>query len=344
MRVISGGPHATMIIVAIFIALVPGASLACGIPLEARITFERALLIADGTSQQLITSVDLSEASPHAAVIFPVPAAPTVDQPAGGDALFGYLADATKPRVERKNRYVWRVRDQDAVGGTSSPGAGVDVLNQQILGGFTVASLAADDPMALQTWLAQNGYALPAAAEPVLKAYVADGWKFVAVKRSVGNPEGSLSPLRIRYAGETPVYPMRLGALSDRPVGVELFVLSAHRSQVSALPTTFAGPLSSLDPPPTGDLAALVSGAAYLTRMRSTELDPASLRADFTVAQAPSDDSYREVVTIYQDVSIAERYAVLGIFLCLAAFSPIAFVIALSIRRRIERLVPKPES
>jgi hypothetical protein len=329
-----------ILLAAILIALAPGAARACGIPLEARITFERALLISAGDSQQLITTVSLSAASPGAAVIFPVPAAPTVDQPAGGDALFGYLADATKPRVERKRRYVWRVRDEGV--GAAPPAAGVSVLGQQILGGFAVASLAADDPAALQAWLAANGYTLPAAAEPILRAYVAEGWKFVAVKRDTGDPEGALSPLRIRYAGSAPVYPMRLGALSDRPVGVELFVISAHRSQVPALPTSFAGPLSSLDPPPAGDVAALVAGGPYLTRMRSTALDPASLSADFVVGQAPSDEPYREVVTVYEDIALSD-YAVMGVFLCVAAFSPIAFVIALSIRRRIERLVPKPE-
>ncbi|MEI7770910.1 MAG: DUF2330 domain-containing protein, partial [Chloroflexales bacterium] len=245
-------PYYVVMTLAILIALAPGLSRACGLPLEARITFERALLISDGASQQLITSVDLSAAGPNAAVVFPVPAASTVDQPAGAGALFGYLTEATKPRVERKNRYVWRVRNLDTAGGAAPPGAGVSVFQRQILGGFEVASLAADDPTALQQWLTANGYALPAAAQPILRAYVADGWKFVAVKRSAGDPEGALSPLRIRYAGATPVYPMRLGTLSTRPVGVELFVLSAHRSQVPALPTTFAGPLSSLDPPPAG--------------------------------------------------------------------------------------------
>ena len=86
-----------------------------------------------------------------------------------------------------------------------------------------------------------------------------------------------------------------------------------------------------------------MAGAPYLTRMRSAELDPASLSADITVGQAPSDEPYREVVTTYHDISIADDYAVMGIALCLAAFSPIAFVIALGIRRRIERIAPRPE-
>ncbi len=333
-------PYIVMI-VAIMIALVPGVSRACGLPLAARITFERALLISDGTNQQLIISVDLSEATPHAAVIFPVPAAPTVDQPAGGDGLFSYLSGATQPRIERKIRYVWRTRDMDAVGGTPPLTAGVSVLDQQTLGGFTVATVAAADPVALQTWLTENGYVIPAAAQPILKAYVADGWTFVAVKRNAGDPEGSMAPLRMRYTG-APVYPMRLGALSDRPVGVDLFVLSAHRSQVTNLPTIFADPLSSLDPPPAGDIAALLGGAPYLTRMRAADLVPASLTSDVTVGQAPNDDPYREIVTIQEDVALSD-YVMLGIFLCVAAFSPIAFMLALSIRRRIERLVPKEQ-
>jgi Uncharacterized protein conserved in bacteria (DUF2330) len=328
------------IMLAIMIALAPGVSRAAGISLGARITFERALLISDGVNQQMIVTVDLSEAQPHAAVIFPVPATPTVDQPANGEALLRYVAEVTQPLVDRKSRYVWRTQSRDSRGMVASPTPGVNVIKQQTLGGFTVASLSATDPQALQSWLAANDYTLPAAAVPILKAYVADGWTFVAVKRDADTPEGSLSALRIRYAGTTPVYPMRLGALSDRPVGVDLFVLSAHRSQVANLPTIFAGPMSSLNPPPTSDLAALMAGAPYLTRMRSADLVPASLTSDITIGQAPSDEPYREVITVSQEVALSD-YALLGIALCMATFSPIAFVLALSIRRRIERLVPK---
>ncbi len=171
---------------------------------------------------------------------------------------------------------------------------------------------------------------------------MAEGWSFVAVRLAGAAPEGSLAPLRISYQSERLVYPMRLGALSDRPVGVELFVLSAHRSQVPALETTFAGQLSGLAPPPGAELAELLAGAPYLTRMRSVELEPASLTADFAIGQAPSDEPYRQVITLYEDVSFAERYGVLSVLLCLSAFSPVSFMIALAIRRRIRALAPAP--
>lgn len=324
----------------LLLALLPGPASACGIPLHARISFERALLIVDGPRQQLIATVDLSAAEPDAAVIFPIPATPTVDQPAGADQLFRYLDAATQPRIERKQRYVWRVRESPETLG-SAPG--VAVLNQQLLGGFEVASLAATDPQALQAWLDQHHYTLPAAAEPILAAYVREGWTFVAVRLAEAAPEGTLSPLRISYSAEVRTYPMRLGALSEQAVGLDLFVLSAHRSEVAALQTTFAGPLSSLDPPPSADLAALLTGAPYLTRMRANDLNPASLSADFTISQAPSDEPYRQVLTVYELVSFAERYGVLSVLLCLAAFSPISFVVALSIRRRIRAIIPPVE-
>lgn len=332
--------RAAAALAAILVALAPAAALACGIPLEARITFERALLIDAGPRKQLITTVDLSAASPNAAVIFPVPAAPTVDQPAGGDELFAYLERATAPLIARENRYVWRVRDGAA--GGAPPGA-VSLLGRETLGAYDVARLSADDPAALSGWLDQNGYQMPAAAAPILADYVRAGWSFVAVRLDAAAPDGALSPLRISYAADELVYPMRLGALSDRPVGVDLFVLSDHRSEVSALTTTFAGRLSDLDPAPTGDLAAILTGAPYLTRMRADALDPAGLTADFGIGRAADDAPYRETVTVIQEVSIAENYALLGIFLCLAAFSPVSFMLALAVRRRIRALAPAPE-
>jgi hypothetical protein len=325
---------------ALLLALLPGRSLACGLPLAARISFEQALLISRGDTQQLITSVQLSADRPNAGVIFPVPAAPSVDQPAGADDLFRYLAAATAPLVKRAERVVWSKPAADAAG-AEPPGAGVDLLGRQTLGSYDVARLRADDPQALQGWLDRNGYSLPPAAAPILAAYVAEGWAFVAVRLADGPADGSLAPLRISYAGKAPVYPMRLGALSDRPVGVELFVLSGHRSQVPALETTFAGPLASLSPPPPAALAEILQGDGYLTRMRSTALDPASLTADFAVGQAPNDEPFRAVVTVYTDVYALRRYGLLVALICMVMVTPLSLVVAVGLRKRIDAIGPR---
>lgn len=330
-------------LIAILAALAPAAALACGMPLEARITFEQALLIVDGPRQQMITSVRLSEASPDAAVLFPVPGTPTVDQPAGGAALFGYLTEATKPlvRVERQMRWGFPPRDDGATGGAP---AGVSVLGEELLGGYQVARLAADDVGALQAWLDTNGYSVPAAARPILAAYVADGWSFVAVKLADAAPDGALDPLRISYESPELRYPMRLGALSDQPVGVSLFVLAANRMGSERMETAFAGPAAALDPAPDPAIAALLGSAPYLTHLRASALAPASLTDDFLIARAPSDEPFREERVVVEEVyMLSEAPGIFFALACLVSITPLSLLAALAVRRRMDAIAPDPD-
>lgn len=330
---------------AALLALAPAAALACGLPLDARITREQALLILDGPRQQLVATVDLADAAPDAAVLFPVPAAPeAVDQPAGGAALFAYLAEATRPLVRTEQRARWGFRDEGDGAAGGAPPAGVDVLGQEVIGGYEVARLAADDAGALEAWLAENRYSLPPAAGPILAAYVAEGWAFVAVKLAASAPAGSLDPLRISYTSPERVYPMRLGALSDMPVSVDLYVLDAGRAESASMETAYAGPAAALDPAPPPELAAIFDGAAYLTRLRARELDPAALTADFVVGRAASDEPYREEIVVYEDLYMLEEAP--GVFFamaCLVAITPLSLIGALAIRRRMDAIAPDPD-
>lgn len=326
--------------IAALLALAPAAALACGVPLEARITSERALLILDGPRQQLITSVDLSEADPEAAVVFPVPGDPQVDQPPGGDELFGYLQEATRPEVRREERLVWQLSDESTVGGAP---AGAELIGRETIGGYDVARLAADDGAALAAWLSENGYRLPPAAEPILAAYAAEGWRFVAVKLAGAAPSGSLAPLRFSYTADRPVYPTRFDALGDDAAALDLYVLSSGRTRVDALETVFAGPTADLDPPPPPALGELLAGR-YLTRLRGAGLDPASLSADLVIADAPDDSPYREVLTVYNEVTVAQRAGlVVGLF-CIASMSSMAVAIAVGMRRRLDSISPDPDA
>lgn len=326
----------------VLLALAPQLARACGLPLEARITHEQALLILDGPRQQLIASVDLQGAGHAAAVIFPVPAEPeAVDQPAGGEALFPYLRDATQPTVRTERRMRWGFPQPGAVG--SAPD-GVRILGQETLGGYEVARLAAADAGALQAWLDANGYRIPPAAEPILAAYIAEGWGFVAVKLADAAPDGSLAPLRISYTSERRVYPLRLGALSDRPVGVDLFVLDAGRAEADRFTTAFAGPVAGLEPPPPLDIAAMLGAAPYLTRLRTAGLDPATLTADLTLQRAASDEPFREEIVVYEELYMLDEAP--GIFFalaCLVMITPLSLIGALAIRRRIDAIAPDPD-
>lgn len=324
-----------LLFAALSLALAPSAALACGMPLNARIPAEESLIIFGGGRQQIITTMQLDIERPGAAVVLPVPADPEVDQPAGGDKLFAYLQEATKPLRQVERRIVWSLDDRSATGG-AAPG-GVNVLGRETLGGYDVARLAADDPQALAQWLAGNGYEVPPAAQPVLDSYIADGWRFVAIKLGASAEQGgSLAPLRVSFASQRIVYPMRLAALADRPIDLQLYVLSDHRTQVETLETLFAGTLATLDPAPAGDLAALVGGAPYLTKLRNYQLSPQSVAGDFVVRNAASDEPHRETFTVYEDIS---GFAVFGPAACLGvAISAAALGVALLLRRRLGRV------
>ena len=63
-----------------------------------------------------------------------------------------------------------------------APPAGADVKHEAVkieaqfsVGEYDIVVLSATDSTALDSWLHQNGYKIPAGAEPYLRPYVADG-------------------------------------------------------------------------------------------------------------------------------------------------------------------------
>lgn len=320
--------------------LFPPAASACGLPFQASIAAEQALIIYAEGRQQIITAVQLEDISGQAAIVFPVPGIPEVDQPPGSADLFAYLDEATRPIKRFVSRVVW---DSGVTEGAAPAGA-VDVLGREIIGGYDVARLAANDAQALDRWLDANGYALPAGASAILDAYVAEGWKFVAVKLADQTvTAGALAPLRLSFATDSIVYPMRLGALSTQPLAVDLYVLSSGRVTIDCLETTYAGPVDQLDPAPPATLEPLLSGAPYLTRLRVFALDPSSLTTDFVARPAPDNEPYRAVETIYTEIRPSESYGILAALCCLTLVSVFSVGIGFSFKRRFDTISPDPE-
>lgn len=331
-----------VLIVAVFLAVfaAPVSALACGMPLEARIPSEQALIVFANGRQEIITSVQLQSESDRAAVVFPVPGMPEVSA-LQNDEIFTYLDRVTRPEVRAEERLVWRDSDR-AVGG-AAPG-GVQVLGREVIGGYDVVRLAADDLGALQRWLDENNYAAPEGAEPILRAYIEEGWKFVAVKLALGQAaNGALAPLQIGFDSDTIVYPMRFESLAEQPIDVLIYVLADHRMEIAGMETQFAGPVAQLDEPP-AELAP-VFRAPFLTKLRNFNLDPASLTGDFVARQAADDQPFRQVQvrTVYVDGWSRMALPILGLVLVIAS-SSIALAIAFGIRRRINAIAgPDPQ-
>ena len=152
-----------------------------------------------------------------AAIVNPAPS-PFRCQSGGG---FGFGAASASPSSARED-------------GSNS---GVNVLNQQVIGPYQVATLAATDPMALRDWLRSNGYSVPGVIEPIIDHYVALHMDFVAVRLRPTADVTQMKPLRIITPGYNPSLPLRMIAagVADK-VGLVLTVISDARVEAMNFP------------------------------------------------------------------------------------------------------------
>jgi hypothetical protein len=112
----------------------------------------------------------------------------------------------------------------------------VSILDRKLVGIFETTTITSHDAKALQTWLSQNGFAVPTNAEPVIASYVKDGWVFVATKVRRDQPDNETStphPLSFTFKTDKPVYPMRLTGVDNRLLSVELYVFGLDRAEAS---------------------------------------------------------------------------------------------------------------
>jgi hypothetical protein len=114
-----------------------------------------------------------------------------------------------------------------------TPSQAVTILDRKIVGVFETTTITSHDAKALQTWLSENGFAVPTNAEPVIASYVKDGWVFVATKVRRDQPDNETStphPLSFTFKTDQPVYPMRLTGLNSQSLMVDLYVFSNARA------------------------------------------------------------------------------------------------------------------
>ncbi len=146
--------------------------------------------------------------------------APSAVQVSLGDTeVFEELGRLTAPRVEYRDSW-WPTFTWLLPGAASSlesagaPGGAVNLLGRQRIGPFDVTRLAANDPTALATWLADKGFPRPDSLDANLAPYIADHWEIVAIQLAPAQAgeslTGDLQPLRLSFTSDKLVYPMRL--------------------------------------------------------------------------------------------------------------------------------------
>ena len=252
---------------------------ACGMPLEASVPAEQALISYASGREELTLKVVLDTTGPNAALVTPVPGVPDKPSVVKGD-VFGYLNEVTAPPVKSSG-------GDDGATGAAAPGSGVDVIGRDVVGDYDIARIASDDPDALSKWLDDNGYTTPRGAQPILDAYVDEGWKFVAIKvRKGAKPDGPIEPVRVAFPSKQIVYPMRLDALEAHQMDLDVYVNAdeAVRVRGDQLQMQYAGPVSKLSKPPPADVRDLLP-APYLTRLHSV-INPSTLTEDYVFVPA----------------------------------------------------------
>ena len=191
-----------------------------------------------------------------------------------------YLDIATAPRAEDD--------EFDTAGaGSGAPTGGIDVIGRDVIGGYDVTRLRADDAGALDTWLDENGYTLPDGAEPILDDYVEAGWRYVAIRLASG-AAGALKPLRVAFDTDAPVYPMQLSQLATTPVDLTLYVLSDGERTVAGLTEQYSGTVADLSPAPPAEVAEILSAGTHVTKLTADGASAASFTSDLYVEGAPT--------------------------------------------------------
>ena len=286
----------------------------------ARATGEKALVRYDDRGVEEITlSMEINGASNKAAWIMPVPNPAKLDL--GDDNLFPRLEDLTEPKVvERTTYWPFRgldLRSGDGGAGASAPG-GVNVREQMTLGPFEIARLDGSSGTAVTDWLRTNGYVVPDSLGANLKPYVSEGWEIVAVKlapKSAGEKlGGSTPPLRLSFASDKIVYPMRLSKGAKTPQAVTVYVAAPHRVDTTVLPVAGLQPTllyagRAQDP-------ALAAPADFLTAFEVIYRNPAQITSDFAFAKAATDEPYQRIEYVTRNEA---GWSTIGVLVLLAA-------------------------
>ena len=261
---------------------------------DARVTGEQALVTTHGGTETIVMRLDLQSVADNAALIVPTPTPATATQ--AGPALFDELTRLSAPRVQpgRPNN------DLDGV--AAAPGTAPVVVAQVQLGPLEATTLTGGDLTGVRQWLDSHGYSLRPEVSAQLDPYLRQGWSFVAMRLTGEKPlNGQIDPVKLEFAADRLVYPMRMSAAAKNPQRVVIYALGEHRLQRTDpdaarqnVTVDYAGSIAGRTTDET--LTALSATNPYLTRITTTIPDPASITDDFTFGPAPSDEPFQQVI------------------------------------------------
>ncbi len=127
----------------------------------------------------------------------------------------------------------------DAAGAYSAENGNdaVTVVHQGTVGPYETVTLHANEPGALNQWLDSHNYAVDADTQPIIDAYVQEGFDFIALKLIPGNDVSLMKPVRVVTNGASGTLPLRMVAAgTGANVPIVLYVISEGRYEAQSFP------------------------------------------------------------------------------------------------------------
>jgi hypothetical protein len=113
----------------------------------------------------------------------------------------------------------------------------VDVVHQGTVGPYETVTLSTEEPGALNIWLEGHGYAVDDSTQPIIDAYVAEGFDFIALRLLPGKGVQEMTPVRVVSPGAGLSLPLRMVAAgTGAQTPIVLYVVGEGRYTVQNFP------------------------------------------------------------------------------------------------------------
>ncbi len=207
------------------------------------ITDERMLLSVSSTQSTLYDQIEYSGSPSSFAWVLPIHGTVTVGLSAA--VLFDSVdaLTATKIIPPPQNCPAPPICNSPVFAAASDAGSAlingpsVQVLAQANVGPYATVQLHASDSSALDSWLLTNGFNIPAAVQPILDAYVKEGFDFLAMKLLPNQGVQAMRPVRVTTPGASLSLPLRMASVGTGAVtGITIWVVADGRYEPQNFP------------------------------------------------------------------------------------------------------------
>jgi hypothetical protein len=209
------------------------------------ITDERMLLSVSSTQSTLYDQIKYSGSPSSFAWVLPIHGTVTVGLSA--DVLFNSIDELTATQINPpppncpSPNCSSNLNGSASFGGADTNGGGtappVQVLAQANVGPYDTVQLHSSDASALDAWLTTNGFDIPAAVQPILAAYVKEGFDFLAMKLLPNQGVQAMRPVRVTTTGASFTLPLRMASIGTGAVtGITIWVVAEGRYEPQNFP------------------------------------------------------------------------------------------------------------